>query len=134
MARILVLDDDPTIRQLLQTVLSLRGYEVVTASDGRRGLQSFHQMRPDLVITDMLMPEQEGIETILELRRIDAEVPILAISGDTARLRGQTHLDAAECLGADRTLRKPFGTSELEEVVAELLSKKRAHSPPISPR
>ena len=125
MARILVLDDDPHIRELLETLLELEGYEVITAPDGRLGMELFRSARPDLVITDMIMPDQEGIETIRMIRRLDPDVSILAISGNTARLAaGRTTLDAARLLGADRSLAKPFGAGELRRAVADLLEPK----------
>lgn len=120
MARILVIDDDPVILELLRSVLTLDGHRVDTAPDGREGMACFREQPPDLVITDLVMPEQEGIETIRMLRRLDAAVRILAISGEAPRVKGG-FLDAARILGADRALAKPFGVRELSAAVRELL-------------
>lgn len=123
MARILVIDDDPMILELLRTVLTLDGHEVETAVDGRDGLRCFEQLPTDLVITDLMMPEQEGIETIRKLRALDARVPILAISAETPRVRGG-FLEAAKRLGADLALAKPFGTRALADAVRDLLAER----------
>ncbi len=81
MSRILLIDDDPSIRDVLGQMLSAAGHTVVTARDGRAGQAAFERDRADLVITDIIMPDREGIETIKALRAIDPAVPIIAISG-----------------------------------------------------
>jgi DNA-binding response OmpR family regulator len=119
MAEILVIDDDRTVRDAIKLMLEKRGHRIHTAADGSRGLLCMEQRRIDLVITDVLMPGQEGIETIRDLRR-SSKVPILAISGG-----GQTGfrdaLDAARLLGANDTLPKPFLMNELVAKVDGLL-------------
>ncbi|MCC7048705.1 MAG: response regulator [Alphaproteobacteria bacterium] len=121
MASILVIDDDQTIRDAIKLMLETRGHRIHTASDGSKGLLCVEANKIDLVITDVLMPGQEGIETIRSLRQRADRVPILAISGG-----GQTHfrdaLEAARLLGANATLSKPFAMPELTRTVDELLS------------
>jgi CheY-like chemotaxis protein len=117
MAKILVIDDDPQMRRLLSRLLSGEGHAVHEAPNGRDGIELFRRVHPVLVITDLVMPEQEGIETIRELRREAPTIPILAISGDGPSV----YLRAATELGASAALEKPFGADELLSVVAKLL-------------
>jgi DNA-binding response OmpR family regulator len=125
MPRILAIDDDGPILELLRSLLTLEGFEVETACDGRDGIGRFEADPHDLVVTDLMMPEQEGIETIRRLRAIDREVPILVISGESARMPGSC-LKAALHLGANRALAKPFANRELIAAVRELLDGKPA--------
>jgi CheY-like chemotaxis protein len=120
MAKILILDDEVEILKLLRAVLSKLGHSVATAEDGVRGVAAFEEIGPDLVITDIVMPEQEGMETILKIRKLNAKVPILAISGNTGCTSGD-YLNVANSLGADRTLAKPFTPTQLVKVVDEML-------------
>ena len=117
MADILIIDDDPQIRRLISRILRGAGHTVREATDGRSGLELFSQALPTMVITDIVMPDKEGIETIRDLRGKDRSIPILAISGDGAPI----YLLAANKLGATATLEKPFGADELLAVVEELL-------------
>ncbi|MCW5729460.1 MAG: response regulator [Alphaproteobacteria bacterium] len=115
--RILVVDDDDLVRMTMEAALAQAGHEVTPASDGNDALRLFQAGRYDLVITDIIMPGREGIETILELRRLSASVPIIAISGG-----GRTHnldfLSAAKALGANHALAKPFTPDALLAMVA----------------
>ncbi|HEY7490086.1 MAG TPA: response regulator [Candidatus Tectomicrobia bacterium] len=120
MARILVIDDEDQSRQMLQQALERAGYEVTTARDGSEGLRRFREAPTDLVITDILMPEKEGLETIMDLRREFPAVKIIAVSGG-GRTGSLNFLDIAKRLGARRTLQKPFGLREMLAVVHELL-------------
>lgn len=120
MSRILVVDDDPGIREVLSEALSYHGHEVTVAVDGAQGLRAASSSPPDLVVTDIVMPEKEGLETIMELRRRWPGLKIVAISGGgVAGPHG--YLLPAEKLGADRSLAKPFRIDELLRVVDELL-------------
>jgi DNA-binding response OmpR family regulator len=119
-ARILVIDDEDQSRQMLQQALERAGYEVTTARDGSEGLRRFREAPTDLVITDILMPEKEGLETIMDLRREFPAVKIIAVSGG-GRTGSLNFLDIAKRLGARRTLQKPFGLREMLAVVHELL-------------
>ena len=120
MARILLIDDDAEFCVFLQEVLEHAGYEVVVAHNGREGVACYEATSIDLVITDVLMPEQEGLETITFLQHINPQVKIIAVSGGglTGRM---DFLYVAAALGVRRTLRKPFSQQELLEAVRELI-------------
>lgn len=122
MAKILVIDDDPQVRHLLVLALNNAGHEAVSAENGAEGVRVYRVEPTDLVITDLIMPEKEGIETIVELRREFPGVRIIAISGG-GRQSGVDFLPVAAKLGAVRTLHKPFTIKELYETVAEVLGK-----------
>lgn len=121
MARILIVDDDVQVRKLLQSLLDRAGYDVVVATDGKEGLDAYRQTPVDLIITDLIMPEKEGIEMILELRQESPGVKIIAISGG-ARMAPENYLRMAVSLGACRTFSKPVDRSALLTAVAELLA------------
>jgi DNA-binding response OmpR family regulator len=125
MKRILVVDDDETIRTLLTTILEREGFEVSAAADGKEAIRLFRRHPADLIITDIIMPEQEGLKTIFDLRRDHPDVSIIAISGGGQYGLG-SYLDAAAALGADATFSKPFDRIELVKSVRQLLSRKRA--------
>ena len=110
--KILVIDDDYLVRYTLARLLRAKGYEVVTAADGERGMIEFRNAAPDLVITDIIMPEQEGIETIRLMRRERPDAKIIAISGG-ARIGDLDVLEIARKLGADDVIHKPFDAAEL---------------------
>ncbi len=121
MACILVIDDDEALRGTLREILEEGGYEVREASNGREGIACCQTHTIALVITDLLMPEQEGIETIQQLRTMTPPPKIIAISGGgyTGRL---DFLGAAAVLGADRTLQKPIRARDLLTTVQDLLA------------
>ncbi len=121
MARILVIDDDDALRQTMGKILARMGHEVVDAPEGEAGLALFRSDRFDLVVTDLIMPEKEGIETILELREASPAVPILVVSGGLSIDRSGPLQDAV-ALGADASLPKPFSVQEFSEVVTRLLA------------
>jgi CheY-like chemotaxis protein len=116
-ARIVVADDEAGVRSFLRLALEGGGYEVIEAEDGKQALREARSGRVDLVITDLVMPEQEGIETIRALRREMPQVRIIAISGAF----GGQFLKAAEMLGADAVLLKPVSAQLLLTTVAEVL-------------
>jgi CheY-like chemotaxis protein len=128
---ILVIDDDAMVRHALTKLLEGKGYEVQSAPEGRQGLQAFRKRRADLVITDIIMPEMEGIETIMELRVLSRDCPIIAMSGG-GRFGKPDFLGVAIHLGANATLSKPFETEELLQTVAGCLTGTLA-PPAISP-
>lgn len=115
--RILVIDDELTVRQTICDVLEASGYSTEGACDGEEGLQKYKNGRFDLVITDIVMPNKEGIETIREIRQQDPACRIIAMSG---RERGGI-LPMAKKLGASGTLTKPFTASQLLETLAGIL-------------
>lgn len=121
--RILLVDDNDAIRTVLRRLLSRSGFDVVEARNGVEAL-SAHKARPaDIVVTDLIMPEKEGLETILELRRMQPRLRIIAMSGG-GRVRAQDYLKLAAALGASRTLAKPFSEAELLKAIQELLADK----------
>lgn len=120
MASILIIDDEEQMRTALCSLLEGSGYEVISASDGKEGLKLYHEKPTDLIITDLIMPEKEGIETIMELKRISPDVKIIAISGG-GHNDPEDYLPLAKQLGAQRTIAKPFGGEELLKAVRELL-------------
>jgi len=126
MSRILVIDDDEAIRSLMRRGLERAGHEVVEAPDGAVGTRLFEASPFDLVITDLFMPEREGIETILDLKGRFPDVKILVVSGGLSfggRVVDELGpLGDAEALGADASLKKPFQLNEFVEVVGSLLS------------
>ena len=120
MARILVIDDDDAVRATIRRVLERAGYLVEVAVNGADGIRFYRAAPHDLVITDLYMPEKEGIETIQELRAERPDLPILAVSGGI--LGDKSGLTDAELFGASATLAKPFTTEQLQSTVARLLA------------
>jgi CheY-like chemotaxis protein len=123
--RILVIDDNADLRDLLQLMLETAGYEVVVAADGVAGVAAQRLAPCPVVVTDLFMPNQDGIETIGILRSEFPQVKILALSGGAAAVRGRlqhvgSYLGVAEEAGADRVMSKPFDNDELLRIVAEL--------------
>ena len=121
MARILVIDDDAQVRLYLKQLLERNGYEVTEAPDGRQGIARFRSGGIDLVITDIIMPDKEGLETISDLRDIDPDVKIIAISGG-GRRQPDDYLKMAESFGAARALPKPIDRAELLGTLKQLLA------------
>ena len=119
-ARILVIDDDPCLRQILRRHLDRLGHEAVTAENGLTGMKMFENDSFDLVITDIIMPEQEGLETISQLKGKDAQAGIVVMSGGGS-IEADDYLKLALALGADAALAKPFNLSELDRTVNEVL-------------
>lgn len=126
--KILVIDDEPAVRYALTRILESNGFEVTTAADGVRGMAQFRLWHPDMVITDLIMPEQEGMQTIQQLRQADPDLKILAISGG-GRLVNVDFLQVARRLGADEVLAKPFDSQELLSIVRRLLPLLRQAEP-----
>jgi len=121
MARILVIDDDVSVRSMLKRILEHDGHQVSEADDGDVGIKRYRDNPTDLVITDIIMPNKEGIETILELRRDFPDIKIIAISGG-GRVGPNDYLNAARLLGAKGTFTKPFDTREVLDTVNQLVS------------
>ncbi len=120
MQTILVVDDEPEICEELKEFLENKGFRALTATDGRKALELFAARPVDLVITDVIMPHKEGVETIFELRRQAPGVKIIAISGG-GRARHGGFLKVAKRAGADQVLAKPLNLSALYEAILELL-------------
>lgn len=120
MARILVIDDELVIRQALAIMLANVGHKVETAENGRAGLELLERESFDLVLTDILMPEMDGIEAMRKLRSLPSPPKIVAMSGGV-QLTREDFPRAAELLGADAALSKPFRARELYALVDRLL-------------
>ena len=116
MARVLVIDDEEVVRDLVSEVLAGAGHDVVTASDGGAGLAAYRESPFDLVITDILMPVMDGLAVIQELKRDYPAVPIIAMAA-----MGDRALQDAQSAGADLTLPKPFRIDRLGETVSTAL-------------
>jgi two-component system response regulator (stage 0 sporulation protein F) len=114
MAAILIIDDEEPIRALLRTTLEAAGHEVMEAPNGRIGLTLYRHRPADLVITDILMPELNGLDMLLELTREFLHAKVIAISGAGGE---QNVLDAAKLLGARQTFQKPFSMKRLLDAV-----------------
>lgn len=122
-ARVLIVDDEPQIRSVVRAILETAHYEIEDVDDGARAMSRVGVWHPHLVITDLVMPDREGVGLIRELRRAYPELAIIAMSG----ARGGTYLPLAKTMGADATLAKPFTPATLlAEVQQVLQSKDRA--------
>jgi DNA-binding response OmpR family regulator len=115
MPRILLIDDDATLRKVMAMAMTLHGHVVVQAGDGREGVKLARSEPFDVVITDLIMPGQEGIETIGILRREFPPLPIIAISGGLPN--SKLYLDIAHKIGAQRVLAKPFAMADLQSAI-----------------
>ncbi len=121
MARILVIDDDHAVQLTLEVILERAGHEVICAADGDLGLRAFASAAPQLIITDIIMPNKQGIEMIMEIRAGNATTPIILMSGG-GRVGNDDLLEMALRVGADEALAKPFEREELVAAARRLLS------------
>jgi DNA-binding response OmpR family regulator len=110
-------DDDPSVRNLFRIILSEEGFEVRQAGNGQEALRSVEAVEPALIILDLVMPDVEGIETLVALRRRGTRSKIIAISGKPQ------YLSAAKLIGANEALLKPIGVADLVATVHALLGK-----------
>ncbi len=121
MAHILVIDDDPVLRRVIMLVLEGAGHTVLRCENGRKAIDFLAHSHTDLLITDIIMPEMDGVETVRAARRLQPQLPILAISGGGSFDPGD-YLGLAQAFGATAVLPKPFRPAQLVEVVASLLA------------
>jgi len=121
MGKILIIDDEPYILLMLKKMLEKAGYEVDLASNGQEGMELFEKNKVDLVITDIIMPDKEGLEIILEMKKIRPDLKIIAISGG-GRISPESYLECASHFGASRIFQKPFKQKELVAAVNELVA------------
>ncbi len=130
MTKILVIDDEGDIRDVLTKLLQREGYEVTVAGNGNEGLAAFQVLKPDIIITDIIMPEMDGVGVIKEIRSQSSGVKIIAISGggkqDSLQYQPESisttvYLAAADSAGADLTLTKPFNKQQLLDSIQKLL-------------
>lgn len=120
MSKVLIIDNDPLVCDTLKVAAESAGHTVAVAHNGHEGLDAFQAFQPDVVVTDILMPEKEGMETIVDLRRQNPAVPILAISG-AAPAGNISFLKMAQKLGANRTLSKPFPMTDFIAAIGALV-------------
>jgi DNA-binding NtrC family response regulator len=120
MARILVIEDDDSFRNVLVQMLSKAGYEVRQAGEGNQALEVCKLFEPELVLTDIIMPDKEGLETIQELLDLCPHLKIIAMSGG-GKFGPNSYLPLAQKLGAKATLQKPFMREELLNTISEVL-------------
>lgn len=120
MARILVIDDDDQVREMLRQMIHNAGHDVAVAADGNAGITLYRERPADLVVTDIIMPDKDGWEAIVELRREYPEARIIAISGGD-RLGPSSYLAVAKRFGAQRVFAKPIEKRELLRAITDLL-------------
>jgi CheY-like chemotaxis protein len=124
MASILIIDDEEPLRTLLRDILEQAGHAVTDVANGALGVARFRQEPYDLVITDILMPDQEGLETIVEIRQFRPNQQIIAMSGG-GRTRSVEFLAVAKTVGANVILAKPFGVAEFRQAVSDCLDQRQ---------
>jgi DNA-binding response OmpR family regulator len=130
MSRILLIDDDNALRGVIALSLAHAGHEVIQALDGRQGVDLARVASFDVVVTDLIMPHQEGMETISILRKEQPHLPIIAISGGLPN--SELYLQIAEKIGAKQVLAKPFAMTTLLTAIGELLAGSNPPPPPPS--
>lgn len=116
--RVLVVDDEPSITDLISVILTENGYEVSIANAGKRGLKQFESVEPDLAITDIVMPDMEGIKLITALVKKKKDIPVIVMSGN---IISRKFLKTARLFGAKAALTKPFTIQELTETIDRIL-------------
>jgi DNA-binding response OmpR family regulator len=128
MKRILVIEDEDALRSMLHMSLVKMGYAVDGARNGKEGIAAFNAKTPDLVLTDLIMPEKEGLEMIRELKKANPGIKIIAMTGG-GRLDSRDNLKMAKLFGATLALPKPFAFQELAAAIAQLLGQGEAQNP-----
>jgi len=118
--KILLIDDNDVFRKAISDTLEIMNYEVTPLTDGKSVVQYLKTNRYDIIITDIIMPDKDGFETINDIRNFDQAIPIIAVTGDGAYEQNQ-NLQIAEKLGATDTIMKPFETSALVEKINNIL-------------
>jgi DNA-binding NtrC family response regulator len=121
MAKILIIEDDPNVRVAIEHGLTQAGHSVLPTANGKEGMNALRQSTVDLVVTDIFMPEQEGLETITALRKQYPKLPVIAISG--GNVVSEAMLSVARELGAQEVIEKPFGLNSLLTAVGKVLGK-----------
>ncbi len=120
--RVLIIDDEMNVRKILRVILEDEGYEVEEAASGSEGMEIYRDHHVDLIIADIFMPDMDGLEVIMDLRRSSTDTKIIAISGGSDVL-DVDYLPQAKKLGANRIFSKPFNAEDLMEAVRELTKK-----------
>ncbi|WP_295408659.1 response regulator [uncultured Thiocystis sp.] len=122
MVQVLIVDDDALFRHMLEDMVRREGYQVRTVGNGNEALQAIGVQPPDLIITDILMPEKDGIELILELVQRGNRIPIIAISGGRRAISAEFNLESAKLIGARATLTKPVTREMLRQTIEDALA------------
>jgi DNA-binding response OmpR family regulator len=122
MAHILVIEDDEQFLGLLVNQLTQDAHTVTVAADGEQGVKLSQQITPDLIITDIIMPRKDGIETIMDLTALGSQVPIIAMSGGRRTVTASFNLQSAALMGVKATLQKPFSRGDLRMAIDKALS------------
>jgi len=125
MAKILLIDDDDQFRQMLKKRLERAGFGVTEAVNGLDGVRHLRESTPDLVVTDLIMPEQEGIDTIAQIRNTHPDLKIIAISGG-GKVSADSYLPIAQAMGAVRTFAKPLDWERFLKEINELIPQEHA--------
>jgi len=120
---ILIVDDDKQFREYMLEMLVEQNYNVLGAANGEEGLSLYSSVKPDLIITDIVMPEKEGIELIITVRNVDLQTPIIAVSGGNLG-NADSYLSMARKLGVNSALAKPFSLDAILQEIETLLSDK----------
>lgn len=123
--KILIIDDEPTALRVLRKILEFEGYEVLEAANGKEGVELFQQNPCDLVITDMVMPIKDGLQTILDLREEAPDLPVIAVSGG-GNISKERYLAVAGYLEKVMTIAKPFSVEAITDAVRQLLQADQA--------
>lgn len=121
MGRILLIDDDIQVQKMLRQKLERKGHDVVVASDGNAALTMFRENPTDLIVTDLIMPEKDGVETISELRKEFPDIKIIAISGG-GRVSSSIYLEIAKTMGANYIFSKPLDMDKMFDAIDTLLA------------
>jgi len=122
MTHILVIEDDLQFREMLVQMLTSDGHQVTMARDGVEALELLSQARPELIITDILLPKMDGIEILMELSRRNSATPVIAMSGGRRSITSEFNLDSAAMLGVKATLAKPFSRAAVRKAIADALA------------
>lgn len=129
MSHILVIEDDVQFRTMLVQMLQSDRHEVTIAGDGVEALELLVSIRPDLIITDILMAKMDGVETIVELARRGIDTPVIAMSGGRRSITAEFNLDSAALLGVTATLSKPFARADLRKAIEQALLTRKVRRP-----
>ncbi len=116
MNRIAIIEDDIVIRESLKEILELNGYQVLAVDSGLDLIKRINEFHPDVLITDIIMPDKDGIEIIIEAKKLYPDIILIAISGG-GRIDSESYLNTAKYLGADATLKKPFTHAQLLDLL-----------------
>ena len=119
MKKIVIIEDDQIIRESLKEILEMNSFQVFAIDSGIDLMKKITEFRPDVLITDIIMPDKDGIEIIIEAKKTLTDIKLIAISGG-GRIDSESYLNTAKYLGADATLKKPFTHEQLISVIKSL--------------